>query len=169
MGIVCATSANRHILHKDNGNEINSNPFYLPGILPGEKVILNIDTIIINSQSIEIDEKIEIIRKWNDSWTGYGFEKPNNTTISHAKDLLKTLLESITSKGDIWLSPIVSTHGDGDVLVMWQKQNRELHLKIYERDVHYFKIWGININDEMESDLLKKDQFPELWEWLIND
>ena len=68
-----------------------------------------------------------------------------------------------------FITPFISGDGDGNVTAIWYNQKHQLHFKIGENDVQYFKVWGTNIDTEMEGDYLKSEHYLDLWKWLIND
>ena len=125
--------------------------------------------IQIHFHKNEISRQFDIVKTWNDSWTDFGLERPSDLVIFHSENVIDTLLNSIITAGHEWLSPVISGDGDGNVSIIWYKQERELHLQIGENDIEYFKVWGANIDTEMEVDFLKNDLFPNLWKWLINE
>ena len=58
------------------------------------------------------------------------------------------------------------TIDDGTVALEWHKGKHELHLLIKDGQVEYIKVWGTNIDSEMDVGILTLDNFPKLWEWL---
>ena len=119
-------------------------------------------------QQDEISKQFDVVKEWKESWSEHGLEKPNDLTISHAETVIETLLSLIISADYRFITPFISGDGDGNVTAIWYNQKRQLHLKIGENDVEYFKVWGTNINTEMEVDFLKFEHCLELWKWLIN-
>ena len=119
-------------------------------------------------QKDEISKQFDVLKEWKEIWNEYGLERPNDLTISHAETVIEMLLDLIISTDDRFITPFISGDGDGNVTAIWYNQKRQLHLKIGENDVEYFKVWGTNINTEMEVDFLKFEHCLELWKWLIN-
>ena len=70
---------------------------------------------------------------------------------------------------DIGDTPSVSSDGDGNVTAVWYKNERQLHLQIGEHEAEYFKVWGTNIDTEMDADFLKPENYLTLWKWLIDE
>ena len=56
-----------------------------------------------------------------------------------------------------------------DVTVAWYADERHLHLQIGEHEAEFFKVWGTNIDTEMDVDFLKPDNYLMIWEWLIDE
>ena len=130
---------------------------------------LEVHDIQIQIHKDEISRQFDIVKTWNDSWTDFGLERPSDLVIFHSENVVSSLLDRIITAGYEWISPVISGDGDGNVSVIWYKQERELHLQIGENDVEYFKVWGINIDTEMEVDFLRNHHFLTLWKWLINE
>lgn len=120
-------------------------------------------------QQDEISKQFDVLKEWKESWTAYGFKRPNDLTISHAETVIEKLLDLIISADYRFITPFISGDGDGNVTAIWYNQKRQLHFKIEESDVHYFKVWGTNIDTEMEVDFLKFEYCLELWKWLIEE
>ncbi|MYA55869.1 hypothetical protein F4X88_06225 [Candidatus Poribacteria bacterium] len=78
-----------------------------------------------------------------------------------------TLLDSVISAGYHWDTPSISSDGDGNVTAAWYKNERQLHLQIGEHEAEYFRVWGTNIDTEMDVDFLKPEHYLPLWEWLV--
>ena len=118
-------------------------------------------------QQDEISKQFDVLKEWKEIWTEYGFERPNDLTISRAETVIEKLLDLIISADYRFITPFISGDGDGNVTAIWYNQKRQLHFKIGENDVQYFKVWGTNIDTEMEVDFLKFEYCLELWKWLI--
>lgn len=123
----------------------------------------------IEKQTIEISEQFDILSHREDNWDDRGSLKPTNLTLAHAKKVMDAYINSVTSAGYQCNTPTISSDGDGDITAAWYKGERQLHLQIREHEVEYFKVWGTNIDTEMEVDFLKLDNYLTLWEWLIDE
>ena len=51
--------------------------------------------------------------------------------------------------------------------IEWHYGKHQLHIDIEEDRVTYTKVWGTNIEHQMEVEEFKPSQFPKLWEWLM--
>ena len=125
--------------------------------------------INLRIQQDEILKQFDVVKEWKESWSEHGLEKPTDLAISHAENVIETLLNIVISTDYRFITPIISGDGNGYVTAIWYNQKRQLHFKIGEKDVEYFKVWGTNINTEMEVNYLKFEQNLELWKWLINE
>ena len=123
----------------------------------------------IEKQKLEISEQFDILSQREDNWDGRGSQKPTDLTLAHAKGVMSALLDSVISAGHRCDTPSISSDGDGNVTAVWYKNERQLHLQIGEHEAEYFRVWGTNIDTEMDVDFLKPENYLTLWEWLINN
>lgn len=127
------------------------------------------DTLDFYIQRNEILKQLNVVKEWKDSWTEYGLERPSDLTIVHAESVMEMLLNLVISNDYRWLTPFISGDGNANITSIWYQGKRELHLKIGENDIEYFRVSGININTEMEVNSLEFDAFLRLWKWLVNE
>ena len=123
----------------------------------------------IGKQKLEISEQFDILSQREDNWDGRGSQKPTDLTLAYAKEVIGTLLDSVIFAGHRCDTPSISSDGDGNVTAAWYKDERQLHLQIGEHEAEYFRVWGTNIDTEMDVDFLKPDSYLTLWEWLIDN
>ena len=122
----------------------------------------------IGKKKLEISEQFDILSQREDNWDGRGSQKPTDLTLAYAKEVIGTLLDFVISAGHRWDTPSISSDGDGNVTTAWYKDERQLHLQIGEYEAEYFRVWGTNIDTEMDVDFLKSDNYIALWKWLID-
>ena len=123
----------------------------------------------IGKQKLEISEQFDTLAQREDNWDGRGSQKPTDLTLAHAKEVMGALLDSVISAGHQWDTPSISSDGDGNVTAVWYKNERQLHLQIGEHEAEYFRVWGTNIDTEMDVDFLKPENYLTLWKWLIDE
>ena len=115
---------------------------------------------------LEISAQFDILAQREDNWDEHGSPKPTDLTLAHAKVVIGALLDAVISAGHRCDIPSISSDEDGDVTVAWYEGERQLHLQIGEHAAEYFKVWGTNIDTEMDVDFLKPGNYLTLWEWL---
>ncbi len=115
---------------------------------------------------LEISEQFDILAQRENNWDGHGSPKPTDLALAHATVVIGALLDTVISAGHRCDTPSISSDEDGDVTVAWYKGERQLHLQIGEHEAEFFKIWGTNIDTEMDVDFPKPDNYLMLWEWL---
>ena len=116
----------------------------------------------IGKQNLEISEQFDTLAQREDNWDGRGSQKPTDLTLAHAKEVMGALLDSVISAGHQWDTPSISSDGDGNVTAVWYKNERQLHLQIGEHEAEYFRVWGTNIDTEMDVDFLKPENYLTL-------
>ena len=119
-------------------------------------------------QKREILDRFNVLAQREDNWDGYGSKKPNQLTLDHAKFLMVDLLETIISTEHSWITPFISSDEDGCVTVEWYEEEQELHLLIGENEAEYLRVWGTNIDTDMDEGFLNRDNYLMLWEWLFH-
>ena len=113
-----------------------------------------------------IAERFAVLAQREDNWDGYDSKKPTEQTLTHARAVIDAFVNTIISNGHVLLTPFISTDEAGHITVQWNKKPRELHLHITQQETQYLKVWGPNINTEMEEGILNSDKYTMLWEWL---
>lgn len=122
----------------------------------------------VEAQKLEISEQFAALTKREDNWDGRGSQKPTVLTLIHGKKVIDAMLDSVISSGYECDTPSISSDGFGNVTAVWYKNKRQLHLQIGEQEAEYFKVWGTNIDTEMDVDFLKPENYLTLWKWLID-
>ena len=113
-----------------------------------------------------IAERFAVLAQREDNWDGYDSKKPTEQILKHAQAVIEGFVDTIISNRRVLLTPFISTDEAGHITVQWNKKPRELHLHITQQESRYLKVWGSNINTEMEEGILNSDKYIMLWEWL---
>ncbi len=119
----------------------------------------------VEKQKLEISKQFDVLSQREDNWDGSGSQKPTELTLIHAKVIMNALLDSVTSVGYRCDIPSISSDGDGNVTAVWYNYERQLHLQIGEQEAEFFKVWGTNIDTEIDVDYLIPDKYIPLWKW----
>ena len=120
-------------------------------------------------QWFEVSEQFAILSQQEDNWDERGSPKPTDLTLAHAKKVIDASLNSIISDGYQCDTPFISSDGYGNITAVWYREERELHFQIGEQEAEYFRVWGTNIDTEMDVDFLKPEDYPSHWKWLIDE
>ncbi len=123
----------------------------------------------IEKQKREISEQFDVLSQREDNWDGRGSQKPTELTLVHAKAIMNALVDSVPSVGYRCDTPSISSDGFGNITAVWYQNERQLHFQIGEHEAEYFKVWGTNIDTEMDVDYLKPENYLTLWKWLIDE
>lgn len=66
-----------------------------------------------------------------------------------------------------WFAPLIN-RTELEVVLEWWCRNKKLTVYIENNTKTYIKVWGVDIDNEMEEGIISSDQdFVELWKWLI--
>ena len=121
-----------------------------------------------DSQKRKVSERFAVLAQRENNWDGYGSKKPTELTLSHAENLIEELFDTIISAEHPWIPPFISSDEDGYVTVEWYEEERELHLLVGENEAEYLRVWGTNIDTNMDEGFLNRDNYLALWEWLFH-
>lgn len=86
-------------------------------------------------------------------------------TLDVATDWLQTTFETARKLGG-WSSPHMSSTADGEIAFEWWKGERKLTLYLSDRGSEYIKVWGPDIETEMDDGPLNHWSFVAAWLWL---
>ena len=131
--------------------------------------LIQLQKFQVEKQKLEISEQFDILAQREDNWDGRGSQKPVNLTLIHAKEVVYAFLNSVISAGYLCNTPSISSDGDGNITAVWYNDERQLHFQIGEHEAEYFRVWGTNIDTEMDVDYLKPENYLTLWKWFIDE
>lgn len=93
----------------------------------------------------------------------------NNETYNYSVEWLKTLREVISVEKMWWRDPLVNLGIESEIVFEWWHNNKKLTVYILGNTVEYIKIWGADIDDEMEDgSVTSPAELKDLWKWLIS-
>ncbi|MAK47791.1 hypothetical protein [Marinobacter sp.] len=113
-----------------------------------------------------VKAKIRELSKLPENWDDRGSAKPSKEAISQALSALEEFHAVIRNTNQSWAAPHISATEDGEVTMEWWSDSRKLSIYIDEANVDFIKVWGSNINNEMEDGEVRCGTFYELWTWL---
>ena len=127
---------------------------------PDKSVVLN-----------EIFGQLDTVFRWSENWDDEDpeSEKPSEHAIDRAKQVVGEFLGAVNLAGHTCHAPVISYDQEGYINMVWRNGKHELYLDMTEDDIEYTKIWGINIDSEMDIGVLNRDNYLTLWEWLFNE
>lgn len=66
-----------------------------------------------------------------------------------------------------WEKPLVNSNDEGEIVLEWWQDTRKITVYIGENEVVFLKIWGPNIENEMQDGVLTNaETVSALWNWL---
>jgi hypothetical protein len=111
--------------------------------------------------------KLNALEVLGTNWDGFESDKPNAHAIANATMLLPVFFHAAFEARYTWVQPHVGANEVGDITFEWWNKNRKLTLYISSNEVDYIKVWGADIDTEMEDGKLDSDiEFAALWQWL---
>lgn len=123
----------------------------------------------INDTYIEnILNKIDSISTRGYNWDDNGSEAVNTISLNTSKRVLIDIFVNVIEKYN-WIEPYISSDEYGDITARWRNGIKDLHVFISEKEIEYLKVWGADMNDEMETGTVIKGKYLELWKWLVNN
>ncbi len=116
----------------------------------------------------DIKNRLAVIYLRENDWDGAESKKPNDLAMLKARVLLDDFVDTIIENGYIWKNPHISSDENGDITIEWYKGKHELHVCISDAEQEFIKVWGANIESEMHMSILDKNDYNNLWNWLLH-
>jgi hypothetical protein len=90
-------------------------------------------------------------------------------TVNNAILLLSKLREY--AQKIWWYEPLINVSFDSGVVLEWWYKRRKLTIYVEDNFNEYIKVWGANMEYEMEEGIVAAEtkQIMALWDWLITD
>jgi hypothetical protein len=120
----------------------------------------DIDRIVITDHPLENEEtKIADL-------TAGAEVPPSPHAISSALSYLRIIFCRAVNLGS-WSSPHITLSETGEIAFEWWHGNKKITLYFGDGQPEFIKVWGTNIETEMDSDLLTDGwTLTSLWLWL---
>jgi hypothetical protein len=89
--------------------------------------------------------------------------------IENAKAFIQNAAYELSEMHQSLIQPSILADVTEEVVFEWWSGKRKLSVYIGEKAIRYIKVWGIDINQEMEDgELSTGSKFSDLWAWLYN-
>jgi hypothetical protein len=104
-----------------------------------------------------------------ENWDGNGSAKASEVAAERtAEVILPALYDTVSSLSNPWAEPHITVSESGDIVLEWWKGDRKITMYISDQQVEYIKVWGANIETEMEATCLEDvTEFRATWDWLF--
>jgi hypothetical protein len=113
-------------------------------------------------------DKIYNLLALPDGWNGYDGSVPKYGAVEYAHHWINLLYHEVTSSGQKWLDPNITASGEGEVVFEWWQGSKKLTIYVGNQSAEYVKVWGPDINTDMEDGLADSpDMRGLLWKWLM--
>lgn len=107
--------------------------------------------------------KIRALQDWGADWDGAGAVAVSAATIARATVLVE---EAYIAVSHIWSNPNVTASPHGEVVLEWWNKEKKLTIYVSENQSDYVKVWGPDIDKEMDDGVLSDNQIASLLVWL---
>ena len=168
-------SHKRQILKQSAGiSPWGSREAFQPRSLGAASANVTVDLEHTDESSVlnEIFAELETVVRWREEWgeeeEEHEPERPSEKVIERAQQVVNELWGVVVSADKPLHTPFISYDQDGYITMEWRNGKHELYLEIREDKIHYVKVWGINIDSEMDAGVPSTDNYLTLWEWLLN-
>jgi hypothetical protein len=91
---------------------------------------------------------------------------PSQNAINASRYYLRTIFERAVKLGS-WSSPHITLSENGEVVFEWWQHNKKITLYFGESEPEFIKVWGTDIETEMDSGPLTDGwTLTSVWLWL---
>lgn len=114
----------------------------------------------------EAERQLRHLVGWPGEWIGYDVDTPDAASIVRAEDLLRNFRRVAGELGD-WREPHVSAGQDGEIVLEWWSANRKATLYVSANSVDCIRVWGPNVDTQMDELPIHADEHVRnVWSWL---
>lgn len=101
------------------------------------------------------------------NWDFCDSEAPQVASIAFADELLDQFYAASRDSG-LWIDPHFSSSEIGVVTLEWWFDERKLTVYADQQETLYIKVWGADIDNEMEDGVVSEQNRLCLWQWLTS-
>ncbi len=90
-------------------------------------------------------------------------------TLHNTFVLIREIIKTSKSQKLWWSTPMINVSDDLDVVLEWWHKNKNLAFYINQATTDYIKVWGSDIDTEMEDGLINSvhdGSIAKLWQWI---
>ncbi|MEH2122589.1 hypothetical protein [Nostoc sp.] len=93
----------------------------------------------------------------------------DNETYKYAIEWLKQLRTIVAANQMWWGEPLVNLSFDSEIVFEWWHETKKLTVYILGNTAEYIKVWGTDIDNEMEDGTSSSlAELTALWKWLVS-
>ena len=93
----------------------------------------------------------------------------DNETYKYAIEWLKQLRTVVAANQMWWGEPLVNLSFDSEIVFEWWHETKKLTVYILGNTAEYIKVWGTDIDNEMEDGTSSSPaELMALWKWLVS-
>ncbi|MUG97108.1 hypothetical protein F7734_34170 [Scytonema sp. UIC 10036] len=91
-----------------------------------------------------------------------------NKTFVYAIEWLERLRAAALNEQMWWREPLINLGVDSEIVFEWWYENKKITVYILDNTAEYIKVWGHDIDNEMEDgSATSRDEILNLWKWLV--
>jgi hypothetical protein len=92
----------------------------------------------------------------------------NLNTILNAVNLIIELRKMVSLRKYWWSEPLVNI-SDSELIFEWWRGAKKITVYFSETNAEFIKVWGADIDNEMEEGIAEtNDQIEDLWKWIAS-
>jgi hypothetical protein len=93
----------------------------------------------------------------------------DNETYKYTIECLKQLRKLVAADQMWWGEPLVNLSFDSEIVFEWWHGTKKLTVYILGNTAEYIKVWGTDIDNEMEDGTCSSPaELTDLWKWLVS-
>jgi len=93
----------------------------------------------------------------------------DNETSKYTIECLKQLHTIVAANQMWWGEPLVNLSFDSEIVFEWWHGSKKLTVYILGNTAEYIKVWGTDIDNEMEDGASSSPaELTALWKWLVS-
>jgi hypothetical protein len=112
-------------------------------------------------------ENLQRLRTRTENWDGHGSASPKDESIACADEILQKFFYCSLEISTDWITPHISSSESGVATLEWWAKDKKLTIYADQAAPTYIKVWGADIDDEMEDGVLHNQSHLSLWRWLF--
>lgn len=93
----------------------------------------------------------------------------DNKTYKYTIEWLHQLRTVVAANKMWWCEPLINLGIDSEIVFEWWHENKKLTVYILGNTAEYIKVWGTDIDNEMEDgSVTSPAELTDLWKWLVS-
>ncbi|CBN55687.1 hypothetical protein OSCI_2310005 [Kamptonema sp. PCC 6506] len=90
-------------------------------------------------------------------------------TIETAERLIERLHSVALKNNWWWCDPLLNISFENEIVLEWWNQEKKITIYVYEEVIDYIKVWGADMDNEMEDGSISLDEdLTDLWQWIAS-
>lgn len=110
--------------------------------------------------------RIRALKDWGENWDGSGAVPVSPAAVERAIALVSNTYEAASHADIDWLEPHVTASPHGEVVLEWWSQHKKLTVYVTDAEADYIKVWGLDIDEEMDDGVIEEQHIAGLLIWL---